>query len=132
MRSRLTRGLALAAAAAALFALLPGCEEKPEFPRELLGTWSSTTKPYADRVMIVEPEQVRFGPLAGALDSFPISGVVPPVEGGDGSCRITYLDREGGEHTLFLIYEDHGGGRLRLRNRPGAVWTRLKLRRTTT
>lgn len=98
------------------------CSEKTP-PSELLGVWKTSDGKYSDRYVEITRDSLIFGIGEDRTMVHAITGV--SSETGDQGIRYTfdYVDQNGEQWTLSLLYGSRGRGTMALQNRD-ELWIR--------
>jgi hypothetical protein len=129
-RVRLLRSAAVVVGAAAVMIVLAvvGGSDAPsdvqKVPSVLYGEWTPQAEGWEHRFLRIGPDEITFGQGEDRQASFPVRGFVPISSNAPGRGQIVYLDDTARETRLHVELDVHSGGILRLRHRPGLVWSR--------
>lgn len=104
-----------------IFSLISGCTRNTTPPPDLIGLWSTSDERYVDRYIEITGDSLILGIGEGGTLVHSISNISSGQEGNGIRYTLHYLDQEGLEWTLSMLYSSVEGGTLVLQNRD-EVW----------
>jgi len=108
----------------AIFAIWRNAQKNYRLPEELAGEWKSSDPRYADRSFELSQGYVSLATGDGTAVSGFIQEVTVSQDGVGTLYTITYKHDEG-VNEMSLYYESSHGEKIRFKNQPNIVWTKV-------